>query len=193
MLNPIIYVTFHQDFRRAFKYLLCLQCHSMSSRLRAEAYLSQYGTNKNKITTDPIRLEDNNNNKGPYDNNDNEYYESSYNINVNCHKIKSKAANSANPSIDSLSSFSHSSISHDNIHHHHKHAVFSSAMQNQSKPVGQNEYGQMTDTITFCTDENKNRKTFEKQIKSEKKNEDDFEGATMLTNTTTTTNATINC
>lgn len=44
MLNPIIYVTFHQDFRRAFKYLLCLQCASMGSRLRAEAYQSQFGT-----------------------------------------------------------------------------------------------------------------------------------------------------
>lgn len=43
MLNPIIYVTFHQDFRRAFKYLLCLQCSTMGSRLRAEAYISQYG------------------------------------------------------------------------------------------------------------------------------------------------------
>lgn len=43
MLNPIIYVTFHQDFRRAFKYLLCCQCSTMGSRLRAEAYLSQYG------------------------------------------------------------------------------------------------------------------------------------------------------
>ncbi|UXI15157.1 hypothetical protein NH340_JMT01100 [Sarcoptes scabiei] len=44
MLNPIIYVTFHQDFRRAFKYLLCLQCKSMGSRLREEAYINQYGT-----------------------------------------------------------------------------------------------------------------------------------------------------
>nr|XP_027202528.1 5-hydroxytryptamine receptor 1-like [Dermatophagoides pteronyssinus] len=43
MLNPIIYVTFHQDFRRAFKYLLCFQCRSMGTRLREEAYLSQYG------------------------------------------------------------------------------------------------------------------------------------------------------
>ena len=43
MLNPIIYVTFHQDFRRAFKYLLCLQCSTMGSRLRAEADISQYG------------------------------------------------------------------------------------------------------------------------------------------------------
>ena len=46
MLNPIIYVTFHQDFRRAFKYLLCLQCATMGSRLRAEAYQSQYGTDR---------------------------------------------------------------------------------------------------------------------------------------------------
>ncbi|CAG2163032.1 unnamed protein product [Oppiella nova] len=46
MLNPIIYVTFHQDFRRAFKYLLCLQCATMGSRLRQEAYQSQYGTER---------------------------------------------------------------------------------------------------------------------------------------------------
>ena len=46
MLNPIIYVTFHQDFRRAFKYLLCFQCATMGSKLRAEAYQSQYGTER---------------------------------------------------------------------------------------------------------------------------------------------------
>ncbi|CAG2104726.1 unnamed protein product [Medioppia subpectinata] len=49
MLNPIIYVTFHQDFRRAFKYLLCLQCATMGSRLRAEAYQSQYGTERGQF------------------------------------------------------------------------------------------------------------------------------------------------
>lgn len=43
MLNPIIYVTFHQDFRKAFKYLLCLQCASIGTRLREEAYQSQFG------------------------------------------------------------------------------------------------------------------------------------------------------
>ncbi len=36
----------HSDFRRAFKYLLCLQCATMGSRLRAEAYQSQYGTER---------------------------------------------------------------------------------------------------------------------------------------------------
>ena len=44
MLNPIIYVTFHHDFRQAFRYLLCLQCSTMDLRLREEAYQSQYGT-----------------------------------------------------------------------------------------------------------------------------------------------------
>ncbi|RWS27206.1 5-hydroxytryptamine receptor 1-like protein [Leptotrombidium deliense] len=43
MLNPIIYVTFHQDFRKAFRYLLCLQCRTMDTRLREEAYQTQYG------------------------------------------------------------------------------------------------------------------------------------------------------
>lgn len=43
MLNPIIYVTFHQDFRKAFRYLLCFQCASMGTRLREEAFQSQYG------------------------------------------------------------------------------------------------------------------------------------------------------
>ena len=43
MLNPIIYVTFHQDFRKAFRYLLCFQCATMGTRLREEAYQSQYG------------------------------------------------------------------------------------------------------------------------------------------------------
>lgn len=43
MINPIIYVTFHQDFRKAFRYLLCLQCATMGTRLREEAYQSQYG------------------------------------------------------------------------------------------------------------------------------------------------------
>lgn len=43
-LNPIIYVTFHQDFRQAFRYLLCCQCSTMGTRLRQEAYQSQFGT-----------------------------------------------------------------------------------------------------------------------------------------------------
>lgn len=42
-LNPIIYVTFHQDFRQAFRYLLCCQCSTMGTRLRQEAYQSQFG------------------------------------------------------------------------------------------------------------------------------------------------------
>ncbi|XP_053206859.1 octopamine receptor-like [Panonychus citri] len=45
MLNPIIYVTFHHDFRKAFRYLLCLQCSTMDFRLRERAYQSQYGIN----------------------------------------------------------------------------------------------------------------------------------------------------
>src|SRR6218665_3413303 len=50
MLNPIIYVTFHQDFRRAFKHLLCFQCSSLGSRLRAEAYKSQYGGSHGQLS-----------------------------------------------------------------------------------------------------------------------------------------------
>lgn len=59
MLNPIIYVTFHQDFRKAFKYLLCFQCSTMGTRLRQEAYQSQFGSrgggnNNNNYTTTSI-------------------------------------------------------------------------------------------------------------------------------------------
>lgn len=43
MLNPIIYVTFHQDFRRAFKYILLCRCKVMKSSMRKEAYNVQYG------------------------------------------------------------------------------------------------------------------------------------------------------
>jgi hypothetical protein len=43
MLNPIIYVTFHQDFRRAFKYILLCRCKAMKSSMRKEAYHVQYG------------------------------------------------------------------------------------------------------------------------------------------------------
>jgi PREDICTED: similar to serotonin receptor len=49
MLNPIIYVTFHHDFRQAFRYLLCLQCSTMDLRLREEAYQSQYGMESREI------------------------------------------------------------------------------------------------------------------------------------------------
>lgn len=48
MLNPIIYVTFHKDFRSAFKYLLCFRCATMRSRLRAEAYENQYGAERKR-------------------------------------------------------------------------------------------------------------------------------------------------
>lgn len=48
MLNPIIYVTFHQDFRQAFKYLLCFQCSSMGTRLRQEAYQHQFGNSNHQ-------------------------------------------------------------------------------------------------------------------------------------------------
>ncbi|KAI1292208.1 5-hydroxytryptamine receptor 1A-alpha [Halotydeus destructor] len=51
MLNPMIYVTFHQDFRRAFKYLLCLQCSTLDIRLREEAYQSQYGDQRSSFST----------------------------------------------------------------------------------------------------------------------------------------------
>ena len=60
MLNPIIYVTFHQDFRQAFKYLLCLQCATMGVRLRQEAYQSQYGSSRR------IRENDSFNNNNNY-------------------------------------------------------------------------------------------------------------------------------
>ncbi|OQR80223.1 5-hydroxytryptamine receptor 1-like [Tropilaelaps mercedesae] len=42
MLNPIIYVTFHQDFRRAFKELLRCHWSTLNSRLRDDYYLRTY-------------------------------------------------------------------------------------------------------------------------------------------------------
>lgn len=43
LLNPIIYVTFHHDFRNAFKHLLCLRCMTISELVRKEEYQAQYG------------------------------------------------------------------------------------------------------------------------------------------------------
>uniref|UniRef100_A0A2L2YVH4 5-hydroxytryptamine receptor 1 n=1 Tax=Parasteatoda tepidariorum TaxID=114398 RepID=A0A2L2YVH4_PARTP len=43
MLNPIIYVTFHQDFRKSFKEMLCFRCHLVNETFREEAYRDQYG------------------------------------------------------------------------------------------------------------------------------------------------------
>lgn len=43
LLNPIIYVTFHHDFRNAFKHLLCLRCMTINEHIRKDEYKSQYG------------------------------------------------------------------------------------------------------------------------------------------------------
>ncbi|GIZ04643.1 5-hydroxytryptamine receptor 1 [Caerostris extrusa] len=43
MLNPIIYVTFHQDFRKSFREMLCFRCHLVNETFREEAYRDQYG------------------------------------------------------------------------------------------------------------------------------------------------------
>lgn len=43
LLNPIIYVTFHHDFRNAFKHLLCLRCMTINEHIRKDKYKSQYG------------------------------------------------------------------------------------------------------------------------------------------------------
>ncbi|XP_023218176.1 5-hydroxytryptamine receptor 1-like isoform X1 [Centruroides sculpturatus] len=43
MLNPIIYMTFHQDFRRSFKEILLFRCSTVNKRFREQAYRSQYG------------------------------------------------------------------------------------------------------------------------------------------------------
>lgn len=42
-LNPIIYVTFHHDFRNAFKHLLCFRWSTINEHIRKEEYKSQYG------------------------------------------------------------------------------------------------------------------------------------------------------
>lgn len=43
LLNPIIYVTFHHDFRNSFKHLLCLRCMTINEHIRKDEYESQYG------------------------------------------------------------------------------------------------------------------------------------------------------
>lgn len=43
LLNPIIYVTFHHDFRNAFKHLLCLRCMTINEHIRKDEYKAQYG------------------------------------------------------------------------------------------------------------------------------------------------------
>ena len=43
LLNPIIYVTFHHDFRNAFKHLLCLRCMTINEHIRKDEYKSQFG------------------------------------------------------------------------------------------------------------------------------------------------------
>ncbi|XP_064487727.1 5-hydroxytryptamine receptor 1-like [Ornithodoros turicata] len=50
MLNPVIYVTFHHDFRRAFRELLCFRCSSINSRMRSDSFSMKGGP--------PIRLSD---------------------------------------------------------------------------------------------------------------------------------------
>ncbi|XP_022255119.1 5-hydroxytryptamine receptor 1-like [Limulus polyphemus] len=44
MMNPIIYVTFHQDFRRTFKEILCLRCATVNNTMRRERALIYYAT-----------------------------------------------------------------------------------------------------------------------------------------------------
>ncbi|XP_076362570.1 5-hydroxytryptamine receptor 1-like [Tachypleus tridentatus] len=44
MMNPIIYVTFHQDFRRTFKEILCLRCATVNTTMRREKALIYYAT-----------------------------------------------------------------------------------------------------------------------------------------------------
>lgn len=43
LLNPIIYVTFHRDFRNAFKHLLCLRCLSINEHIRRDEYNDRCG------------------------------------------------------------------------------------------------------------------------------------------------------
>ncbi|XP_076372037.1 5-hydroxytryptamine receptor 1-like isoform X2 [Tachypleus tridentatus] len=44
MMNPIIYVTFHHDFRRTFKELLCLRCSTVNATMRQESAFVYYAT-----------------------------------------------------------------------------------------------------------------------------------------------------
>ena len=42
-LNPVIYATFHADFRRPFREIICLRCKTLDSLMREEYYNEQYG------------------------------------------------------------------------------------------------------------------------------------------------------
>ncbi|XP_022235169.1 5-hydroxytryptamine receptor 1-like [Limulus polyphemus] len=44
MMNPIIYVTFHHDFRRTFKEILCLRCTTVNATMRQESAFVYYAT-----------------------------------------------------------------------------------------------------------------------------------------------------
>lgn len=43
LLNPIIYVTFHHDFRNAFKHLLLFRCMTINEHIRKDEYKAQFG------------------------------------------------------------------------------------------------------------------------------------------------------
>ncbi|KAG9509776.1 5-hydroxytryptamine receptor 1, partial [Fragariocoptes setiger] len=63
LLNPIIYVTFHHDFRAAFKHLLCCRCSTVNERIRKQEFRQNYGL-----------ASDNNNNSNNYNYNYNYNY-----------------------------------------------------------------------------------------------------------------------
>ncbi|CAM1302469.1 HTR7 (predicted) [Pycnogonum litorale] len=55
MLNPIIYATFHKDFRKPFKEILCLRCSSLKEMMREEYYQFQYGDPEKTPAPSPLR------------------------------------------------------------------------------------------------------------------------------------------
>ena len=58
LLNPIIYVTFHRDFRNAFKHLICFRCMKINEQIRKDEYKSQYGETNHQEKICKMRLEE---------------------------------------------------------------------------------------------------------------------------------------
>lgn len=55
MLNPVIYATFHKDFRKPFKEILCFRCGSLKEMMREEYYHFQYGDPEKTPAPTPVR------------------------------------------------------------------------------------------------------------------------------------------
>ncbi|KAG1667020.1 5-hydroxytryptamine receptor 1 [Nymphon striatum] len=55
MLNPVIYATFHKDFRKPFKEILCFRCGTLKELMREEYYHFQYGNPERSPAPTPVK------------------------------------------------------------------------------------------------------------------------------------------